>query len=138
MPPADEETPARIVLTNVASVPEVPITTMTEHPSDEGWTRELISYKLNGSPDLLVGMFRMAPHQYHPLHAHPNVGELYFVLEGRCELRVGDRRELVEAGTAVYTPRGVAHSVRTQDVGVSILVTFPEGNWEKVEKVWIE
>jgi quercetin dioxygenase-like cupin family protein len=138
MQETDEARAPVIVMTNVATVPETPITSMTENPEDQGWTRELISYKVNGSPDLLVGVFRMDPWQYHPLHAHPNVGELYFVLDGQCELRVGDRCELVDAGTAVYTPRGVAHSVRTRDSGVSILVTFPEGDWTKVEKVWIE
>ncbi|MGH2869155.1 MAG: cupin domain-containing protein, partial [Solirubrobacteraceae bacterium] len=102
------------------------------------WARELITTQINGSPDLYVSLFRMDPEQYHPLHAHPNVGELYYVLEGRCELRIGARSEWVEAGTAAYMPRNVPHSVRTTDQGVTILVTFPEGDLQKVEKVWKE
>lgn len=128
---------ARIVITPVASVDEVAISSIT-HPRDQGWTKRLINREINGSRDLLVSVFRMGPGQYHPLHAHPNVGELYFVLEGRCELRVGDRREWVAAGTAIYTPPNTPHSARTADEGVSILIVFPKGDWSQIEKVWHE
>jgi quercetin dioxygenase-like cupin family protein len=126
-----------IVLRNVATVQEKPIASLTT-AGDQGWARELITAQINGSPDLYVSVFRMDPGQYHPLHAHPNVGELYYVLDGRCELRIGDRCEWVEAGTAAYMPCNVPHSVRTGDSGVSILVTFPEGDLNKVGKVWLE
>ena len=128
---------AEIVMRNVETVAEKPIASLTVE-GDQGWARELNTAQINGSPDLYVSVFRMDPDQYHPLHAHPNVGELYYVLEGRCELRIGDRCEWVEAGTAAYMPAGVPHSVRTGDQGVRILVTFPEGDLGKVGKVWME
>ena len=128
---------AEVVMRNVETVAEQPIASLTTE-GDQGWARELITAQINGSPDLYVSVFRMDPDQYHPLHAHPNMGELYFVLEGRCELRIGDRCEWVEAGTAAYMPAGVPHSVRTGDRGVRILVTFPEGDLQKVGKVWME
>lgn len=126
-----------IVIRNVRTVEDKPIASLTTE-GDQGWARELITAQLNGSPDLYVSVFRMDPGQYHPLHAHPNVGELYFVLEGRCELRIGDRCEWVEAGTAAYMPKGTPHSVRTAEDGVRILVTFPKGNLDDVGKVWME
>jgi quercetin dioxygenase-like cupin family protein len=128
---------AEIVIRDVGTVDEQPIASLTV-AGDQGWARELITAQINGSPDLYVSVFRMDPGQYHPLHAHPNVGELYFVLEGRCQLRIGERSEWVEAGTAAYMPRGVPHSVRTAEQGVRILVTFPEGDLGKVGKVWME
>jgi quercetin dioxygenase-like cupin family protein len=128
---------AGIVMRHVETVAEQPIASLTTE-GDQGWARELITAQINGSPDLYVSVFRMDPDQYHPLHAHPNVGELYFVLEGCCELRIGDRCEWVGAGTAAYMPAGVPHSVRTGEEGVRILVTFPEGDLENVGKVWLE
>src|SRR5438874_557174 len=126
-----------IVVTPISSVEEQPVSSMTvEH--DQGWTRGLIRKDINGAPDLLVSVLRMEPHQYHPLHRHPNMGELYYILEGRCQLRVGDRSEWVEAGTAIYTPRGIPHSTRTEDDGVSILVVFPEGDWNRIGKEFVE
>lgn len=126
-----------IVIRNVETVQDKPIASLTVE-GDQGWARELITTQINGSPDLYVSVFRMDPGQYHPLHAHPNVGELYFVLEGRCELRIGDRTEWVEAGTAAYMPQGVPHSIRTKADGVRVLVTFPRGDLAEVEKVWME
>ncbi|KWX68868.1 hypothetical protein ASJ79_15910 [Mycobacterium sp. NAZ190054] len=66
------------------------------------------------------------------------MGELYYILEGSCELRVGDRTQMVTAGTAVYTPVGVPHSARTFDEGVAILIVFPEGVFEKIAKEFID
>lgn len=126
-----------IVIRNVQTVQEKPIASLTTE-GDQGWARELITTQINGSPDLYVSVFRMDPGQYHPLHSHPNVGELYFVLEGRCELRIGERCEWVEPGTAAYMPKGVPHSVRTAEDGVRILVTFPKGDLDDVEKVWMQ
>ena len=128
---------ASVVITRYEDVPEAPVSKMTVD-GDEGWTRVMISKEINGSPDLLVSVFRMAPNQFHPLHAHPNMGELYFLLKGRVELTVGDRTEWIEPGTAIYTPKDVPHCARTDDEGASILVVFPEGDWSKIEKRWVD
>jgi quercetin dioxygenase-like cupin family protein len=127
----------RIVITAIDTVPESPVSNMTV-AHDQGWTRGLINKAINGSPDLFVSVFRMEPNQYHPKHRHPNVGECYFVLEGRAEMVVGDRVEWVEAGTAIYVPKGVPHSTRTEEDGVAVLVIYPEGDWDKVEKEFVD
>jgi quercetin dioxygenase-like cupin family protein len=127
-----------VVFSNYKSVAEVPTSSVTENPADQGASRRLIGKAINGSPDLLVGVLRMEPGQYHPLHSHPNMGELYFVLEGSCEIRVGDRVEMCDAGTAIYTPAGIPHSIRTHQQSAAIMVTFPEGDWDAIQKVWHE
>src|SRR4051812_19130773 len=111
---------------------------MTKNPVDQGTSRRLIGKAVNGSPDLLVSVLTMEPHQYHPLHFHPNMGEMYYVVEGSCEIRVGDETRTCTRGTAIYTPAGTAHSVRTGDEGCSVMVAFPEGDWDKIEKVFVE
>lgn len=127
-----------VVFANYKLVAEVPVSTYTENPADQGNSRRLISKDVNGAPDLHVGVLRMDPGQYHPLHSHPNMGELYFVLEGPCEIRVGDRTETCQAGTAIYTPAGTPHSIRTHESPAAVMVCFPEGDWSKVQKVWHE
>jgi quercetin dioxygenase-like cupin family protein len=128
---------ASIVIQQYRDVPEAPVSNMTV-AHDEGWTRVMIDKVHNNSPDLFVSVFRMAPNSLHPKHAHPNVGELYFILEGRCEMTVGDRTQWMEQGTAIYTPRDVPHETRTGDEGASILVVFPEGDWDKIGKRFVE
>jgi quercetin dioxygenase-like cupin family protein len=132
-----EQGEATIVITQYETVPEAPVSKMTV-AHDEGWTREMISKAMNGSPDLFVSVFRMGPDQVHPKHAHPNVGELYFILEGRCEMTVGDRTGWLEKGTAIYTPKDVPHETRTGPEGASILVVFPEGDWDKIGKRFVD
>jgi quercetin dioxygenase-like cupin family protein len=128
---------ARIVIQQYEDVPEAPVSAMTVE-GDQGWTRVMIDKDHNNSPDLFVSVFRMAPDQYHPLHRHPNMGELYFILKGRVEMTVGDTTQWMEPGTAIYTPKGVAHSSRTGPEGASILVVFPEGDWAKIGKEFLE
>ncbi|MEA2330575.1 MAG: hypothetical protein QOK00_1107 [Thermoleophilaceae bacterium] len=133
---ADHPEPS-VVMTNIADVTPVPVSTLTvDH--DEGTARVLVSAAINGSPDLFVSNFRMGPNQHHPKHVHPNVGEVYFILDGRCQMTVGDRVEWLGAGTAIYVPKGTPHCTDTGDEGVSVLVIFPEGDFDKVGKAFVD
>ena len=129
---------ARIVIDQLKAVPSEPINHSEGHEHDQGSVQRVISKAVNGSPDILATVFSMTPHQYHPLHAHPELGELYFILEGACEVRVGPRTEWVTAQTAIYVPKGTPHSLRTKDQSVKFLLVFPEGDRSKVKKVWVE
>ena len=132
------EDKARIVIQALATVPGVPISHSDGHEHDQGSVQRVISKEVNGSPDLLATVFSMTPNQYHPLHAHPDLGELYFILEGACEVRVGDQVKWAEAQTAIYVPRGTPHSLRTKSESVKFLLVFPEGDRAKVRKVWVD
>jgi quercetin dioxygenase-like cupin family protein len=129
---------ARIVIDQLGSVASVPINHSEGHEHDQGTVQRVVSKAVNGSPDILATVFSMTPNQYHPLHAHPDLGELYFILEGACEVRVGPRTEWATAQTAIYVPKGTPHSLRTKDQSVKFLLVFPEGDKSKVKKVWVE
>jgi quercetin dioxygenase-like cupin family protein len=129
---------ARIVIDQLKTVPAEPINHSEGHEHDQGTVQRVISKAVNGSPDILATVFSMTPHQYHPLHAHPELGELYFILEGACEVRVGPRTEWATAQTAIYVPKGTPHSLRTKDQSVKFLLVFPEGDRSKVKKIWVE
>lgn len=125
-------TPRFVHLDEVVAVPLASMTT----EGDQGVTRLLFEKNINGSADLFVAVFTMEPHQVHPRHSHPNVGEMYFVVAGECTISLGDDERDCTAGTAVYIPAGVPHGVTTADTSCSVMVVFPEGDWSKVEKVW--
>ena len=129
---------ARIVIRPLKEVSGVPINHSEGHEHDQGTVQRVVSKAVNGSPDILATVFSMAPNQYHPLHAHPDLGELYFILEGACEVRVGDQLKWVEAQTAIYVPRGTPHSLRTKSESVKFLLVFPEGDRTKIGKVWVK
>jgi mannose-6-phosphate isomerase-like protein (cupin superfamily) len=45
-----------------------------------------------------------------PLHLHHNDDEAWYVLEGLLCVRVGDKDVEAQAGSAVFVPRGTAHT----------------------------
>jgi quercetin dioxygenase-like cupin family protein len=59
-------------------------------------------------------MEEIAPGDRIPLHRH-TIDELLVYLEGRGEVRLGERRYPVEAGSCVFVPAGAAHG--TDNVG---------------------
>lgn len=126
-----------VMMVNIADVTPVPVSTLTV-AHDQGSSRPLVDVNTCGSPDLLMANFRMAPHQHHPRHRHANVGEIYFVVDGRCRMEVGNTVQWVESGAAIYVPRGTTHCVDTDDVGVSLLVIYPQGDHRNVEKEFVE
>jgi mannose-6-phosphate isomerase-like protein (cupin superfamily) len=54
----------------------------------------------------------------HPTHYHPRVDEIFIVLDGTGFFMVGDAPEFAApAGSLVYGPRGVLHSMRASESG---------------------
>ena len=45
-------------------------------------------------------------------HHHREIEEIYYILEGRGVMTVGDEQQDVAAGDAVYVPRGQRHTLR--------------------------
>jgi mannose-6-phosphate isomerase-like protein (cupin superfamily) len=45
-----------------------------------------------------------------PLHAHKDVDEIFILLEGTLDFRLGDERRLVEPNHTIAIPAGVPHA----------------------------
>ena len=60
--------------------------------------------------EFAIGIYRLEPHQLHPLHLHTAAAEFYFVVAGRARFTVGD--ELVDGtpGTTIYLPVGLCRT----------------------------
>lgn len=58
-----------------------------------------------------LDLYCLAPGQEQKPHTHPDQDKIYFVLEGRGRIVLGDREEIVEAGEAVVAPAGAAHGL---------------------------
>ena len=74
--------------------------------------------------EFAVGIYRLEPHQLHPLHLHTAAAEFYFVVAGRARFTVGD--ELVDgtAGTTIYLPVGLPHAIQTANEPVEVHYSF--------------
>jgi len=68
-------------------------------------------------------------------HRHRRHAEAFYVLEGRIEYRVGDRRVTATAGTCVLAPAGVAHGFRNAAPGDArhLVITAPAEALDLIE-----
>jgi quercetin dioxygenase-like cupin family protein len=73
-----------------------------------------------------------------PLHIHEREDEALYILEGECEVEVGDNRVLAAAGDLVWMPRGTAHRFSNTGTGTArIILTFtPAGIEHFFEEVF--
>ena len=56
-------------------------------------------------------------------HHHRELEEIYYLVEGRGVMTVGDERQEVGAGDAIYVPRGARHTLEnTGDSPIRLLV----------------
>ncbi len=104
--------------------------------SNEGHTINVIgdiqTFKLTGKDT--NGQFTLIeehnePGTAIPMHVHEHEDEVFKVIEGQMELKVGDITTILNAGDIGFGPRGVPHAwkiVGTQKAKV-ILSVFPSG-----------
>jgi quercetin dioxygenase-like cupin family protein len=60
--------------------------------------------------DCIAGYSVIEPGAGAPLHAHEGVDEIFILLEGALDFRLGDERRLVEADHTIAIPAGVPHA----------------------------
>jgi quercetin dioxygenase-like cupin family protein len=60
---------------------------------------------------LFVGLNCFEPGQSQQRHAHAGADKIYFVVEGKARMTVGDETRIAEAGTVVWAPADVPHGV---------------------------
>lgn len=66
-----------------------------------------------------------------PPHVHTREDELFYVLDGTFEIRIGDDVHAVEAGGFAYVPRGTVHCFRNvAERPGRVLVGFTPGGME--------
>jgi quercetin dioxygenase-like cupin family protein len=66
-----------------------------------------------------------APGRAHPFHTHPGQAEIIFVLEGRIEQWIEDRKEELGVGDAAVIEAGVVHATYNDgDVPARILAVL--------------
>ena len=63
-----------------------------------------------------------------PLHVHKDVDEIFIVLEGALDLRLGDEQRLVEANHTIAIPAGVPHAFVAVGPGPTRMFTFMPRN----------
>jgi mannose-6-phosphate isomerase-like protein (cupin superfamily) len=67
-----------------------------------------------------------------PLHIHPHTDELYFVLDGTAQFRLGAETASAGSGALVFIPRGTPHTFANPgDAPARMLVTLTPAGFEQ-------
>ena len=71
------------------------------------------------------------------LHSHPGFDEMIYVLAGRYAFRAGSRRFMASAGTFVFMPRGIFHTLASTGSidGLLLHVAVPGGIEDAFEEM---
>ena len=80
-----------------------------------------------GAISVIMGWLK--PGEGPPDHVHSNQEELFFIVEGTCEVAVGDQTSTAGTGTIVFIPRNTVHRIKNVgDTTACILdLTLPGG-----------
>ena len=57
------------------------------------------------------GLVHILPGKTNPEHRHAAAEEILFMLQGECDVRVGDRHLKIGPGQTLYIPQGIKHEV---------------------------
>jgi len=76
----------------------------------------------------IAGYSVLEPGAGAPLHAHDNVDEIFILLEGTLDFRLGDQRCLVHANHTIAIPAGVPHGFTAVGPGPVRMFTFMPRN----------
>lgn len=88
---------------------------------DGSTVRELVRPEAGGSRNLSVAEAVVEAGAATRRHTHGASDEVYYVLEGKGEVWVGENCHAVGPGSCVPIPAGVAHLVRAGQEGLRIL-----------------
>jgi len=97
-----------------------------------------------GCKSMLFGTCFLPPGCRYSRHTHAQP-EIYYCFAGRGEIFVGDTTVDVQAGTAVYVPRGVIHGAQNRSAAPMQMIwvygtesTSGEWSWTPAEDVYLE
>jgi mannose-6-phosphate isomerase-like protein (cupin superfamily) len=77
--------------------------------------RELLAHRNSCIRKQSLAEARLPPGGQTAPHYHPQTEEIYYILEGRGRMQIGDEVEIVEPGDAIAIPPGAIHTI--QNVG---------------------
>ena len=90
-------------------MPIIPNTDAQEIPWRPGYRNFVLAGRDHGLA-CVAGFSVIEPGAGAPLHAHKDVDEVFILLEGTLDLRLGDEQRLVEANHTIAIPAGVPHA----------------------------
>lgn len=78
-----------------------------------------------GARNMLLGSGLYESGRQMPFHQHDDAEEVFYVISGYGEIRIGDQKEPLRPGSAVYIPPNTKHSILVgADAPMKIVFVF--------------
>jgi len=106
---------------------------ITPHRITENWgsLTWLASQQIGNSQDLTLGHVIIKPGESNPRHCHPNCEEVLYLLSGRLEHSVAEKKITASAGDVFTVGPGIYHhATNTGSEDAHMIVAYSEGNRE--------
>ncbi len=83
-------------------------------------------------PTMSAGLYQLVAGSTDPQEPHTE-DELYYVVQGRAQIRVGNENTAVAAGSLVFVAANVEHRFHTISEDITILVFFAPAEYSNKE-----
>lgn len=81
-------------------------------------------------PDMSVGLYLLAAGSVDPQEPHSE-DELYYVVQGRAQIRVGNEEQAVAAGSLIFVAANVEHRFHSICEDLTVLVFFAPAEYSR-------
>jgi mannose-6-phosphate isomerase-like protein (cupin superfamily) len=95
-------------------------------------TEKMKKVNLFETPRMFCDVYCLQPGQSQKVHSHDDADKIYFVLEGRVTVRLGDDEQDCGANMACLAPASVDHGVRNDspENAVVMAIMAPNPNFK--------
>jgi quercetin dioxygenase-like cupin family protein len=106
-------------------------------PSNHTGTRNtrLVGPTVNGAKYLEISLGEIERKEGSPAHAHPDLEQAVYILEGEAIAGINGEDQHVRAGDMMFFPAGVFHSIKVLSEKVRLLVIYSPPYGESPDKV---
>ncbi|MEO8972472.1 MAG: cupin domain-containing protein [Ktedonobacteraceae bacterium] len=81
-------------------------------------------------PAMSVGVYQLAAESIDPQEPHTE-DELYYVVQGRAQIQVGNEDMAVETGSLIFVAANVEHHFHTIEEDLTVLVFFAPAEYSR-------
>lgn len=95
----------------------------------------LIGPQVNGAKYMEIALGEIERHEGSPAHAHPDLEQAVYILEGEAMVNIDDVAHHVKAGEMMYFPAYVFHDIKILSEKIKMLVIYAPPFDEDPEKI---
>jgi quercetin dioxygenase-like cupin family protein len=95
----------------------------------------LIGPRVNGAKYMEIALGEIERHEGSPAHAHPDLEQAVYILEGEAMANIDGVAHHVKAGEMMYFPAHVFHDIKILSEKIKMLVIYAPPYDEDPEKV---